>query len=136
MTANSIKRAGARINAPTPAAELKRLRAKATREKFELLFLQQVRAAKLAEPLRQYQFAKPRKWAFDFAFFDGHLNPCAIEIDGAIYTNGRHTRGKGFEADCEKLNEAALLGWTVLRFSTGQVKSGYAIQTVERWFKA
>jgi very-short-patch-repair endonuclease len=65
--------------------------------------------------VREYLFARPRRWRFDFA------HPCtmvAIEIEGGTWVNGRHTRGSGFEADCEKYNAAAILGWRVLRFTT------------------
>jgi very-short-patch-repair endonuclease len=33
-------------------------------------------------------------------------------------------------ADCTKYNSAVLRGWRVLRFTTEQVVSGYAIDTV------
>lgn len=41
----------------------------------------------------------------------------AIELEGGIWSGGRHTRGKGFEGDCDKYNEAALAGWTVFRLT-------------------
>lgn len=77
----------------------------------------------------QFYFAKPRRWTFDFAVPALML---AVEVEGGIWVKGRHTRGKGYEKDCEKYNEAALRGWKVLRFTTGQVKTGYAITTIER----
>jgi very-short-patch-repair endonuclease len=89
-------------------------------------FALQLRALKLPEPSREHYFAKPRRWRFDFAFPSLKL---AIEIDGATWSGGRHTRGGGFDADCEKLNTAALMGWTVLRFSGTAVRSGDAVRT-------
>ena len=62
----------------------------------------------------EYRFHPRRRWRFDFAWPSVKI---AVEIDGGAYTRGRHTRGKGFEADCEKMNAAALLGWRVLRFT-------------------
>ena len=76
----------------------------------------------------EYKFHPLRKWRFDFALAKG----IAVEVDGGIWSLGRHVRGKGFEGDCEKVNEAALLGWRVLRFSTGMVKNGTAIDTIRR----
>jgi len=76
----------------------------------------------------EYKFHPTRHWRADFCLPKGIL----VEVDGAIWTQGRHTRGLGFEADMDKLNEAALLGWRVLRFSTGMVKSGKAIATIRR----
>lgn len=70
---------------------------------------------------QEYRFHATRKWRFDFAWPDIKL---AVEIEGGVYTQGRHTRGKGYEGDLEKYNEAAIDGWTVLRFSTNQIKRG------------
>lgn len=55
-----------------------------------------------------------------------------IEVEGGIWSGGRHTRGKGYIGDMEKYNEAAAMGYKVLRFSTEQVKSGLAIQQIEK----
>ena len=64
---------------------------------------------------REYRFHPARRWRFDFALPELKL---AIECDGGGWSNGRHTRGKGFIEDCKKLSEAALLGWRVIRVTT------------------
>ncbi len=78
---------------------------------------------------REYRFAPPRRWRADIAFV---AEKVIVECDGGSWTGGRHTTGSGFEKDCEKLNEAAVLGWLVLRFTTGMVKSGAALETIRR----
>lgn len=78
-------------------------------------------------PEREFRFHDTRRWRFDFAFPDRKL---AVEVEGGTYTNGRHTRGSGYEKDLEKYNTAARLGWTVLRYTTGQVIKGTAINEV------
>ena len=88
----------------------------------------QIKAAKLPVPVREFRFHETRKWRFDFAW-PKHL--ISLEIDGATWTGGRHTRGSGYEADAEKLNEAAVLGWRVFRATRGMVKSGYALRLLE-----
>lgn len=88
----------------------------------------QIKAAKLPVPVREFRFHETRKWRFDFAWPE-HL--ISLEIDGATWTGGRHTRGSGYEADAEKLNEAAVLGWRVFRATRGMVKSGYALRLLE-----
>jgi hypothetical protein len=45
----------------------------------------------------------------------------AVELEGGVYTNGRHTRGKGFEADATKYNAAASEGWVVFRLTAGML---------------
>ncbi len=62
---------------------------------------------------KEYKFHPKRKWRFDFA---DPANKVAVEIDGGVFAGGRHTRGAGFRADCEKINAAAVLGWRVLRY--------------------
>lgn len=69
----------------------------------------------------EFKFHPTRKWSFDFAH---PATLVAFEIEGGIYMRmgGRHTRGKGFANDCEKYNEAALLGWAVFRLTEEQLR--------------
>ena len=80
-------------------------------------------------PNREYKFHPVRKWRFDFAFLDVLV---AVEVEGGVWSGGRHGTGTGFTADCEKYAEAALLGWHILRFTPAMVKSGYAIDTTKK----
>ena len=72
-------------------------------------------------PQREFLFHKKRKWRFDLAWPDLLI---AVEVEGGIWTGGRHVRGEGYEGDCEKYNEAQLAGWMVLRFTPGMIKKG------------
>lgn len=81
------------------------------------------------QPVREYRFSPTRKWRFDFAFPQQKV---AVEIEGGVFANGRHNRGFGFETDMEKYNAAVMLGWRVLRYSTGMVVAGLAIIDVEK----
>lgn len=63
--------------------------------------------------VEEHKFHPVRRWRFDFAFVAQKL---AIEVEGGVWTGGRHTRGYGYAADCEKYNAATLLGWSVLRY--------------------
>lgn len=80
-------------------------------------------------PVLEYRFCE-RRWRFDAAWPEPQM--VALEIDGGAWTNGRHTRGAGFIADCEKLNEATLLGWRVIRVTPQQVENGKALALVQR----
>ena len=55
----------------------------------------------------------------------------AIEVEGGIWSKGRHVRGKGFEEDCYKYAEALLLGWRVFRFTPKMIRSGDALRYLE-----
>lgn len=87
------------------------------------------RSLKVAEPVTEYRFAPPRRWRFDFAWPDRRL---ALEVQGAIFTQGRHTRGPALLKEHEKLNTAASLGWRVLFCTPQQIANGEAIQWIER----
>ena len=68
-----------------------------------------------AAPVSEYKFARPaRQWRFDFAWPDRKV---AVELEGGVYTNGRHVRPAGYQADCAKYNEATQRGWRVLRYT-------------------
>ena len=71
-------------------------------------------------PEKEYGFAKKlgRRWRFDRAWPEHKV---AVELEGGVYTQGRHTRGKGFEADCEKYNQATAMGWRVFRLTAGML---------------
>jgi very-short-patch-repair endonuclease len=98
-----------------------------------LPFDRQCQLAGLPRPITEHRFHPTRKWRFDFAWPDRSI---AVEVDGAVYTAGGTRAVKGFENDMDKLNEAQILGWRVLRFSTGMVADGRALGVVERLFRA
>lgn len=64
------------------------------------------------KPVLEYRFHETRLWRFDVAWPDYRV---AVEIDGGIWSRGRHTRGKGVLGDHEKYNHAASAGWLVFR---------------------
>jgi very-short-patch-repair endonuclease len=76
---------------------------------------------------REFQFDPVRKWRADFAIPEKML---LIEVEGGTWKVGRHNRAQGFAADCVKVNTAVLRGYRVLRFTSDQVFSGYAIDTI------
>jgi len=89
--------------------------------------------------IAEFQFAHPRKYRADFLIdgtnllieCDGGNRLGTIGKDGKAYAIGRHTQ----DEDMMKLNLAAELGYRVLRFSPKMVKSGLALQTIERILK-
>ncbi len=96
---------------------------------YEEMLVAQLRLIGISEPLRQFHFHPVRNWSADLFWPDLNL---IVEVEGAVYANGRHTRGRGFEEDCRKYNAAEMMGYHVLRFSTGMVESGEAFQAIER----
>ncbi|MFD2112037.1 DUF559 domain-containing protein [Thiorhodococcus fuscus] len=89
----------------------------------------QIRAARLPAPEREFRAVPTRRWRIDFAW---PAQRVALEVEGGIWMQGRHTRPKGFEGDCEKYNEIALQGWRVLRVTGDMVRDGRALRLAER----
>lgn len=103
--------------------------ARAKKEALEKAFALQILGARLPAPVQQFMFHNERKWRFDFAWPEKKI---AFEVQGGIYTQGGHTRAKGYNNDCEKGNEARLLGWRVFAVTTDHISSGMALKWVER----
>ena len=89
---------------------------------------------------REFRFHPDRDWRFDLAWpmydtladTDIQLPGIAVEVHGGVYTQGRHTRGKGFTEDRCKINEAQLLGWTVVEVTAEHIDNGKALEWIER----
>ena len=76
------------------------------------LFQKVCKAKGFDVPDVEFQFVKDRKWRFDYAWPDRKV---ALEVEGGVWTQGRHTRGSGFVKDMTKYNRAAREGWLVFR---------------------
>lgn len=96
---------------------------------YSKLFALHLRAAGLPVGQLEYRFHSSRRWRFDLAYPSDKI---AFEIEGGVWTGGRHTRSKGFIGDMAKYNAAAELGWRVFRVTTDQVRNGEALQLAER----
>ncbi len=59
-----------------------------------------------------------------------------VEVQGGIWTQGRHTRGLGYQADCLRMAEAQIAGWDILYVTTEMVEDGSALALIGRWFNA
>jgi very-short-patch-repair endonuclease len=89
-----------------------------------ILFAQHMKELGI-ETQQEVPFVPSRRFRWDFVFAlgteNGDIQRWGIEIDG--YFNGRH---KAFGGDNEKMRLATIHGWKFLRFSTNEVKRGYA----------
>ena len=61
---------------------------------------------------KEYRFHDTRRWRFDYCIIELKI---AIEVEGGVWSGGRHTRGKGFIGDMEKYNTATSMGWKIIR---------------------
>lgn len=90
-------------------------------------------AAGLPVAVQEHRFHPTRKWRIDFCWPEHML---AVEIEGGIYSRGRHGRGSGIAGDIEKSNALTLLGWRLLRFHGDQIRSGEAVETIRQALEA
>jgi very-short-patch-repair endonuclease len=87
-------------------------------------------ANQFGEPVCEHRFHPKRRWRFDFAYPE-HM--VAIEVEGLVYKGkSRHTTVSGYKGDLEKYNEAAILGWKVIRFSQDQLIKSSTFDTIKR----
>lgn len=77
----------------------------------------------------EYRFHPERLWRFDFCSPEFRFY---IEIDGGVFSQGRHTRGSGFIEDQVKRNEAVILGWRPIHIIPDQRNSPEIIDWVKR----
>lgn len=77
---------------------------------------------------RQVKVIKGRKFAYDFCLPEQRV---LIEIQGGTFSGGRHTRGYGYSADCEKLRLATFDGWKILWYDSKSINTKEIERLVE-----
>lgn len=80
-------------------------------------------------PLTEHRFHVTRRWRFDYAWPDYQV---ALEVEGGVWVGGRHTSGAGFVKDMEKYNEAACMGWRIIRCQPKQLCTMQTVDTLRR----
>jgi very-short-patch-repair endonuclease len=87
---------------------------------YEIAFQRELQ--KISDLVPEHKFHPTRRWRFDYAY---PVVKLAIEVEGGIYSYGRHTRGKGYTEDCRKYNAAILEGWKVIRFTQEMLRNEF-----------
>lgn len=83
----------------------------------------------LPAPLIEYKFHPVRRWRFDYYFPQQKV---ALEVQGGIFIQGRHSRGASLLKEYEKLNEAAAMGIRMLYCTPQQLKKGEILPVLKR----
>lgn len=130
MTSYSIAEYKKMVKAIKPKGRSIRPKVKGEKvpNEFEAKLARELKALKI-DFEQEFYFHPDRKWRADFHLIGKKI---LVEVEGGIWSGGRHTRGKGYIGDIEKYNAATMMGYQVIRFSTDQVKSGHAIQQIEK----
>jgi hypothetical protein len=102
-------------------------------------FMIQCLGLKMPPMLAQWRFtnskhpnAASHKWRCDFVFLEYFV---MVEIDGGIWIKGAHGHPTDIIRNMRKQNDAMLLGYTVLRFTPAEVKSGHAVTFTQQVLK-
>ena len=70
--------------------------------------------------VEEYRFHPVRRWRLDFAHPESKVG---VEIQGGIWTRGRHSRGAGQVADMEKANQLMYMGWALFQIPASASES-------------
>ena len=81
------------------------------------------------ECVKEYRFHSTRKWRFDYAIPEHKI---AIEVEGGVWTGGRHTSPQGFLGDMEKYNTATVMGWRVLRTTPDKLLTNETLAMIRK----
>ena len=110
------------------------IKAKNKRTPIENLMDDHLRLAGIRGYLRNATFIEGRRFQADFWFPRLRL---ALEVDGGVWMKqSGHTSGVGYTSDRVRDIEALLQGTLTVRYTSEQIRSGYAIETFKKIFEA
>jgi len=95
----------------------------------KIAFMQEITRRYKTNVVTEYKFHPKRKWSIDFYLPDYGL---AIELEGGIFTQGRHTRGSGFLGDIEKYNEITASGLSLIRVTYSTLNKNATFDLIGR----
>lgn len=99
-----------------------------SREKADLhQWLACLHLSRPAPMVSEHRFHPTRKWRFDWAF---PAIKVAVEFDG-LYGGTAHRSRAMVAKDSEKMNQAALLGWIVIRVNAPSLRDGSGYRDIE-----
>jgi very-short-patch-repair endonuclease len=93
----------------------------------EARLLRDLRELGAPEPIPGFAFDRTRQFRADFGWPEHRV---LVEVEGGIWSGGRHVRGQGYRQDCEKYRRAAIAGWCLLRYVTEDVVSRAAAREI------
>ncbi len=98
----------------------------------EMILANRLTIAGLRGFVHQHRFAPPRRFRFDVAWPDRKV---AVEVQGGIWSGGRHARGSGIAVECQKFSLAAARGWRILPVTREMIESGEAVELIAQALK-
>ena len=108
----------------TNVTKLRVVSAKSKSALRERAFLALLAQAGLPVPIPEFRFHPVRRWRIDYSYPDAKL---AIEVEGGVWSRGKHGRGSGIVKDMAKGNALACAGWRLLRVTPDQLATGATV---------
>lgn len=98
------------------------------------LFCALVRSDLKLEIVTEHRFHPTRRWRFDYAILEYKI---AIEKDGGVWMKGggAHSRPQNILRDMEKLTQASVLGWTIIRRTPQQLNTIETLDLIKQTIK-
>lgn len=112
-------------------AKIKRRPKPKAADKTTLLFTRLCEVYGLPAPMPEYRFHPARKWRIDY-YFEANGRRVALEVEGGIWTQGRHTRGSGFKRDMEKYNAITAAGIMLLRTTPKDLLTSQTFELIKK----
>lgn len=120
-TAAAVERAsGVKLRRPKTSENYAQNLCVKSKTDYPALIADALRSLGVEDVRQEYKFLHDRRFRFDVAIPSSKV---AIEFEGGIWSNGRHTRGKGYANDAKKYNMATMHGWRLLRYTTEDTKT-------------
>lgn len=94
----------------------------------EAVFFALLKRAKIPAPETEFRFHPTRKHRMDFAWPSHKL---AVEVEGGVWSGGKHGRGSGIVKDMEKSSLAAAQGWRIIRVTPSELCSTGTLQHIQ-----
>lgn len=129
FTESDVARLLARRSANKPAPKVKAAKKDPQSGRYVATVNALCDARGLPRPTPEVQFHPTRKWRCDFCWIAERV---VMEVDGGIFTNGRHTRGSGWIKDAEKRRELAAMGYLLIPVSPDEVAAGAWVDPARR----
>lgn len=102
------------------------------KERQNTQFRAHCRSLGIPEPRDEVRFHSTRGWRFDYAWPKYRV---ALEVEGGVFTGGRHTSAVGFIKDAEKYNYAACMGWAIIRCMPRTLCTGETMAFIKQAIK-
>lgn len=94
------------------ALQIKREMKRQIKEECDKTFADHIAKKLSLHVIHEFKFHDKRKWRIDHAI---PTHKIAIEVEGGVWTKGRHVNPSGFISDMDKYNALSCAGWMLLR---------------------